>query len=203
MFPILLAISKEQKINNLRTDFERETLPYFDLLYNFAFRLTGKRKLAYNLLEDTYIKAIRFYDKLEKATDIKFWMFRIMRNTYIDSFRKKIKTDKTKYDEIQYSFENLNKSVDFSLLKKEIFDKLTDKEISNLTASLPEDFKIVIILHDIELFTYDEISEFVDCPVSIVRSRIHRGRKMLFLTMYNYAMDKGYIKKDKSVDGSE
>ena len=81
-----------------------------------------------------------------------------------------------------------------------MYDNLLDDELSNAIASLPEDFRTVIILCDIEGFTYDEIADFVDVPVGTVRSRLHRARKMLFAELYEYAADKGYIDKESNID---
>lgn len=194
MFPILLAIIESQ--NELYKEFEKEAIPHMDALYNFALRMTGDSADANDLVQDTYLKAFRFFDKFERGTNSKAWLFRILKNTFINNYRKKSKEpDKVDYDEVENFYENVKPfSSDSSHLEKEIYDNLLDDEISNAIASLPDDFKTVIILSDIEGFTYDEIADFVDCPVGTVRSRLHRARKMLFAKLYKYANDKGYVK---------
>ena len=193
MFPLLLAIIESQ--NELYKEFEREALPHMDALYNFALRMTGDSDDANDLVQDTFLKAFRFFDKFEKGTNCKAWLFRIMKNTFINTYRKKTKEpDKVDYEEVENFYENVKpSSTDSAHLEKEIYDNLLDDEISSAIASLPDDFKTVIILSDIEGFTYDEIADFIDCPVGTVRSRLHRARKMLFAKLYKYANEKGYV----------
>lgn len=193
MFPILLAIFESQ--SELYKEFEKEALPHMDALYNFALRMTGESDDANDLVQDTYLKAFRFFDKFEKGTNCKAWLFRIMKNTYINTYRKKTKEpDKVDYEEVENFYENVKpSSTESAHLEKEIYDNLLDDEISTAIASLPDDFKTVIILSDIEGFTYDEIADFIDCPVGTVRSRLHRARKMLFAKLYKYANEKGYV----------
>jgi RNA polymerase sigma-70 factor, ECF subfamily len=195
MFLILLAIVDAQ--NQLYADFEREAIPHMDALYNFALKMTGDSDDADDLVQETFLKAFRFFDKFEKGTNCKAWLFRIMKNTYINNYRKNSKEpDKVDYDEVENFYENIKaSSTDSAHLAKEIYDNLLDDEISGAISSLPEDFRTVIILCDIEGLTYDEIADFIDCPVGTVRSRLHRARKMLFTKLYDYADDKGYIDK--------
>lgn len=199
-FPILLAIISDQK--QLYADFEKEAIPHMDALFNFALRMTGDRDEADDLVQETYLKAFRFFDKFEKGTNCKAWLFRIMKNTFINSYRKTSKEpDKVDYEEVENFYENIKpSSTDSAHLEKEMYDNLLDDELSNAIAALPEDFRTVIILCDIEGFTYDEIADFVDVPVGTVRSRLHRARKMLFANLYEYAADKGYIDKTTDVD---
>ena len=194
MFPVILAVFESQ--NKLYKEFEQEALPHMDALYNFALRMTGDGDDANDLVQDTFLKAFRFFDKFEKGTNCKAWLFRIMKNTFINSYRKKTKEpDKVDYEEVEKFYENVKpSSTDSAHLEKEIYDNLLDDEITSAIASLPDDFKTVIILSDIEGFTYDEIADFVDCPVGTVRSRLHRARKMLFAKLYKYANEKGYVK---------
>jgi len=194
MFPVILAVFESQ--NKLYKEFEREAIPHMDALYNFALRMTGDGDDANDLVQDTFLKAFRFFDKFEKGTNCKAWLFRIMKNTFINSYRKKTKEpDKVDYEDVEKFYETVKpSSTDSAHLEKEIYDNLLDDEITSAIASLPDDFKTVIILSDIEGFTYDEIADFVDCPVGTVRSRLHRARKMLFAKLYKYANEKGYVK---------
>lgn len=199
MFAFLFAIFKsdEQKLNE---EFEREAVPHMDALYNFAIKMTGDSDDASDLLQETYLKAFRFWDKFEKGTNCKAWLFRIMKNTYINTYRKNTKEpDKVDYEEIENFYENIKpSSTDSAHLEKDIYDNLLDDELSSAISSLPEDFRTVIILCDIEGYTYDEIADFVDVPVGTVRSRLHRARKMLFTKLHSYASDKGYVTKVKA-----
>ncbi len=193
MLPIILAVFESQ--SQLYKEFEREALPHMDALFNFALRMTGDSDDANDLVQDTFLKAFRFFDKFEKGTNCKAWLFRIMKNTFINTYRKKTKEpDKVDYEDVENFYESVKpSSTDSAHLEKEIYDNLLDDEISSAIASLPDDFKTVIILSDIEGFTYDEIADFVDVPVGTVRSRLHRARKMLFAKLYKYADEKGYV----------
>lgn len=198
MFTFLFAIFKsdEQKLNE---EFEREAVPHMDSLYNFALKMTGDSDDASDLIQETYLKAFRFWDKFEKGTNCKAWLFRIMKNTYINTYRKNTKEpDKVDYEDIENFYENIKpSSTDSAHLEKDIYDNLLDDELSEAISSLPEDFRTVVILCDIEGYTYDEIADFVDVPVGTVRSRLHRARKMLYTKLYKYASNKGYISEVK------
>ena len=197
MFLFLLALFKtdEQKLHE---EFEKEAVPHMDSLYNYALKMTGDSDDANDLIQETYLKAFRFWDKFEKGTNCKAWLFRILKNTYINTYRKETKEpDKVDYEDVENFYENVKpSSTDSAHLEKDIYDNLLDDELSEAITSLPEDFRTVVILCDIEGYTYDEIADFIDCPVGTVRSRLHRARKMLFTKLHKYAADKGYVKKD-------
>lgn len=195
-FAIVVPDENQRK---LYEDFEREAIPHMDALYNFALKMTGDSDEADDLVQETYLKAFRFFDKFEKGTNCKAWLFRIMKNTYINKYRKETKEpDKVDYEEVENFYENVKpSSTDSAHLEKDIYDNLLDDELSEAINSLPEDFKTVIILCDIEGFTYEEIADFIDVPVGTVRSRLHRARKMLFTKLQNYASERGYISKDE------
>lgn len=179
-------------------DFEREALPHIDALYNFALRMTGNSDDADDLVQETYLKAFRFFDKFEKGTNCKAWLFRILKNSYINDYRKQTKEpDKVDYDDIQNFYENIKISdIKTQHTEEDAFNKLMEDDISSALALLPEDFRTVIILSDIEGFTYEEIADFVDCPIGTVRSRLHRARKMLYAKLYGYAKHKGFIRAE-------
>ena len=194
----LLAEPQTPEQKQLYADFEKEAVPHMDALYNYALKMTGDSDDASDLIQETYLKAFRFFDKFEKGTNCKAWLFRIMKNTYINTYRKNTKEpDKVDYDEVENFYENIKASnTDSAHLEKDIYDNLLDDELSGAITSLPEDFRTVVILADIEGFTYEEIADFIDVPVGTVRSRLHRARKMLFTKLYEYAGDKGYIVKE-------
>jgi RNA polymerase sigma-70 factor (ECF subfamily) len=198
MFLFLLALFKtdEQKLHE---EFEKEAVPHMDSLYNYALKMTGDSDDANDLIQETYLKAFRFWDKFEKGTNCKAWLFRILKNTYINTYRKETKEpDKVDYEDVENFYENVKpSSTDSAHLEKDIYDNLLDDELSEAITSLPEDFRTVVILCDIEGYTYDEIADFIDCPVGTVRSRLHRARKMLFTKLHKYAADKGYVEKDE------
>ncbi len=169
-----------------------------DVLYNYALRLTANTDDASDLLQETFLKAYRFWDKFEQGTNLRAWLFRIMKNTYINLYRKEVKEpDKVDYAEIESYYNNIrDESTDDNDLQQKIFGQLLDDDISKALESLPEEFRTVVILCDIEGLAYEEIAEFLQIPVGTVRSRLHRGRKLLYTRLYDYAKERGFIRKD-------
>lgn len=194
----------EKKLTNKElkeryADFEREAIPHMNALYNFAYRMTGDEDDADDLVQETYLKAFRFFDKFEKGTNCKAWLFRIMKNSFINDYRKLTKEpNKVDYEDVQNFYETIKSDeVVYNHYQEDAFSNSLDDEITKAISELPEDFRTVIILSDIEGFTYEEIADFVDIPVGTVRSRLHRARKMLYSQLYNYAKDKGYVSTKK------
>jgi RNA polymerase sigma-70 factor (ECF subfamily) len=175
--------------------FEKEALPHADILYNYALRMTNDPADADDLVQETFLKAFRFWDKYEQGTNIRAWLFRILKNSYINRYRKVSKEpDTVDYDEVQNFYASIrDDSADPNDLQQSIFGNLLEDDVAGAIAELPEDFRTVVILSDIEGLTYEEIAEFVDCPVGTVRSRLHRGRKLLRARLFDYAKDHGYI----------
>ncbi len=179
-------------------EFEREALPHSDLLYNYALRMTNNQADADDLLQETFLKAFRFWDKYEKGTNIRAWLFRIMKNSYINRYRKESKEPETvEYDESTGSHPDMREeSADASDLQNAVEQTLLEDEVAEAVAALPEEFRTVVILCDIEGLSYEEIAEFVDCPLGTVRSRLHRGRKLLRVQLLEFARKRGYVPKD-------
>jgi len=179
-------------------EFEAEALPHMDVLYNFALRTAGNENDARDLLQETYLKAYRFWDKYEKGTNIRAWLFRIMKNSYINRYRKETKEpDKVDYDDIENFYNSIRaQSTDPNDLQQQLYGNLLGDEVTKALQSLPDDFRTVVILCDIEGLTYEEIAEFIECPIGTVRSRLHRGRKLLQEKLYDYARQQGIIKDD-------
>lgn len=189
----------KKELQQRYAEFEREAIPHMNSLYNFALRMTGDEDDADDLVQETYLKAFRFFDKFEKGTNCKAWLFRIMKNSFINDYRKLTKEpNKVDYEDVQNFYETIKADeVVYNHYQEDAFSNLLDDEVSKAIAELPEDFRTVIILSDIEGFTYEEIADFVDIPVGTVRSRLHRARKMLYSLLYNYAKDKGYVSTKK------
>lgn len=196
MIPILAVVSRTTR--KKQKEFEAEALPHMDVLYNFALRTAGNEDDARDLLQETYLKAYRFWDKYEKGTNIRAWLFRIMKNSYINRYRKETKEpDKVDYDEIE-NFYNVIRAehTDANDLQEKLFGSLLGDEVAKALESIPEDFRTVVILCDIEGLTYEEIAEFIESPIGTVRSRLHRGRKLLQAKLFEYAKDQGYLQHD-------
>ena len=196
MLAFFLAVMTDHKA--VHKEFEREALPHMDILYNYALRMTGDADDAHDLLQETFLKAYRFWDKYEKGTNIRAWLFRIMKNTYINVYRKSSKEpDTVDYEDIQNFYNTIREdSTDSNDLQQKLFSQLLDDDVAKALESLPEEFRTVVILCDIEGLTYEEIAEFVECPVGTVRSRLHRGRKLLHGKLFEYAKKRGYVGKD-------
>lgn len=180
--------------------FERSAIPHMTLLKNYAMHLTNNSENAKDLLQDTYLKAYRFWNNYEEGTNIKAWLYQIMKNSYINNYRKKVREpNKVEYDENRFCYKTFhNGSFDHTYLKVRHSDEMFEDEIAHSLEALPHIFKTVIILSDVEELTYDEIARMVACPVGTVRSRLHRGRRMLQKRLFNYAKDNGYIAKKGS-----
>jgi len=179
-------------------EFQLEAVPHMDILYNYGLRLTGNPEDANDLLQETFLKAYRFWDKFEKGTNCRAWLFRIMRNSYINRYRKAVKTpEHVDYDEIKEFYNTIREqSTDANDLSEKLYGQLLDDQIATAITDIPEEFRTVVILCDIEGFTYEEAAEFVDCPIGTIRSRLHRGRKLLRDKLFKYAHERGYEVND-------
>jgi RNA polymerase sigma-70 factor (ECF subfamily) len=195
MIPLVAVVTRATRKKH--SEFEAEALPHMDVLYNFALRTTGNEDDARDLLQETYLKAYRFWDKYEKGTNIRAWLFRIMKNSYINRYRKETKEpDKVDYDDIENFYNSIRaEHTDPNDLQAKLFDNMLSDEVAKALESIPEDFRTVVILCDIEGLTYEEIAEFVEVPIGTVRSRLHRGRKLLQAKLFDYARSQGFLNK--------
>lgn len=184
----------EEEQKKLKEEFNKEAIPHMSLLRSFAYKMTGDEFEAEDLVQETYMRAFRFFHKFEKGTNCKAWLFRIMKNLFINNYRKYQKSPaKVDYDEIENFYETIkSERTDSSDLQEKVYSSLLDDEVIQALNSLQDDFKTVIILCDIEGLSYEEIADFVNCPVGTVRSRLHRGRKLLQQKLNEYARKKGY-----------
>ena len=163
-------------------------------MYNFAYRLTMDSDDAKDLLQDTYLKAYRFIDSFQQGTNAKAWLFRILKNSFINDYRKKSKEpSKVDYQEVEsyYNSEEVDRQITPDLRVEALQDMIGD-EISDALNSLDVDFKTVIILADLEEFKYDEMAKILDIPIGTVRSRLHRARNLLKEKLSEYAKKMGY-----------
>lgn len=179
--------------------FDKEFMPHINSMYNFALRLTNDEDDANDLVQDTYLKAFRFISSFEKGTNAKAWLFRILKNSFINDYRKKTKEpSKVDYQEVEtfYDSEEAAGTDQTTDLRAETVQDLLGDEIANALNSLPVDFRTVIILCDIEGFTYEEMAKILDIPIGTVRSRLHRARQLLKDKLKNYAATMGYNTDD-------
>ncbi len=174
--------------------FNNEFLPHIHAMYNFGYRLTLERDDAKDLVQDTYFKAFRFIESFQRGTNAKAWLFRILKNSFINDYRKKIKEpNKVDYQEVEsyYNSEDVDRQITSDLRVDALKDMIGD-EISNALNALDVDFRTVIILCDLEGFKYEEMAKILDIPIGTVRSRLHRARQLLKEKLSEYAKSMGY-----------
>ncbi|MEJ2194046.1 MAG: sigma-70 family RNA polymerase sigma factor [Ignavibacteriaceae bacterium] len=183
-----LEIEKQQ-------DFENVTMPHEDALYNFALKMARNTDDAQDLVQETYYKAYRSYHQFENATNSKAWMFMILKNTFINNYRKlKREPVKVDYNEIEDFYENVKSNqTRHNNLDLDFYNNLFDDELTTALAMLPVKMRQVYLLCDLEGYTYEEIAELVDIPIGTVRSRLHRARKLLQDELFGYAKLNGYL----------
>jgi RNA polymerase sigma-70 factor (ECF subfamily) len=177
--------------------FEQTALPHMAVLQNYALRLTMDSDNAKDLLQETYLKAFRFWGSFEEGTNIKAWMCRIMKNSFINHYRK------CKLEPVTVSYEpyhlphNLTQELHSPRkpLPGKSCDELFEDEVIRSIESIGDMFRKVIVLADVEGFSYEEIAKTVGCPMGTVRSRLHRGRKLLRKRLFAYARQNRFIPK--------
>jgi RNA polymerase sigma factor (sigma-70 family) len=185
----------EQKYRVFNTEF----MPHIDSMYNFAFRLTMDEDDANDLVQDTYLKAFRFISSFEQGTNAKAWLFRILKNSFINDYRKKSKEPaKVDYQDVETTYNSEDAEVEHTTdLRIDAVQDLIGDEVATALNSLPVDFRTVIILCDIEGFTYEEMAKILDIPIGTVRSRLHRARNLLKDKLRGYAASMGYREKSE------
>ena len=174
--------------------FEQEFLPHIHSIFNFAYRITFDEDDAKDLVQETYLKSFRFIDSFEKGTNAKAWLFRILKNSFINEFRKKNKEPvKIDYQEVEafYNSDEVNHMITSNLQVEAVKEMIGD-EVSIALNALEVDFRTVIILCDIEGFSYEEMALILDVPIGTIRSRLHRARNLLREKLRRYAGSMGY-----------
>lgn len=175
--------------------FERELLPFVDALHNFAFNLCYNADGANDLVQETYLKAYRFINSYQEGTNAKAWLFKILKNVYINQYRQRSRRPTSvDIDEINVFTESDEDHTQQAYLdlRKEMFDEMLGDEVTIALNSLPLEFRSVILLSDIEGFSYEEIAKIIEKPIGTVRSRLFRARNMLKEKLKNYADELGY-----------
>lgn len=184
-----------------KREFEETALPYMHSLYNAALRMAKLRQEAEGLVQDTYLLAYKGFDSFQRGTNCKAWLFKILKNLFINKYRKDVRLpDTIQYEEIEnfYLFNQVASNRDLYLdLSKEPnrLKELIGEEVNAALEDLPVEFKEVVILSDIEGFTYEEISRITEVPIGTVKSRLNRARGYLQKTLWDYATKRRYIKK--------
>lgn len=192
--------------NNRRKEFEESAMAHVDSLYNMALRLVFNKEEAEDLVQETYLKAYRFFDTFQKGTNIKAWLFKILRNTFINKYRKSTSIPGEVFLEdiesvnTNMTYEQEAKSgeaIDTLESKYTDLSTLLDDDVKRAIDSLPIEYREAILFSDVEELSYKDISEITNVPIGTVKSRLNRGRKLLQKSLWEYAKDRGFIKRGK------
>jgi RNA polymerase sigma-70 factor, ECF subfamily len=181
-----------------RSEFESLALGHLDSLYACGLRMTRDPRDSEDLVQDTMLAAFRFFDKFEPGTNIKAWLFKILTNTFINKYRKRVREREVR--------DLVEQEETPSLMSEDVAEKSRDPEMAILGALLsdnvkaaldgvPYDYRMAVVLCDLEEFSYKEIADIMDCPVGTVMSRLHRGRRLLQKSLRDYAIEQGIVKE--------
>jgi RNA polymerase sigma-70 factor (ECF subfamily) len=180
-----------------RTDFEREAMPHLPALYGAALRLGRSEGDAEDLVQETLLRAYRFFDTFEAGTNCKAWLFRILTNVFRNRYREREREQEI-LGEAESSEANLGQFVAEGPRDSEtaLLGRMVSADVEQALTSIPAEFRLAVVLADLEDFSYKEIAEIMDCPAGTVMSRLYRGRKMLQKLLYSYALEQGIVKAD-------
>lgn len=185
--------------------FAQDAMPLMDQLYSAALRMTRNAADAEDLVQETYMKAYRAYERFETGTNLKAWMYRILTNSYINRYRaKQRRPDETDIADVEdmYLYRRLGgeQSGIGTSAEESFLSSVTDEAVKQAIESIPENFRMAVLLADVEGFAYKEIAEILDVPIGTVMSRIHRGRKALEKQLHSYAADRNLLPDEDEVE---
>src|SRR5918996_5691174 len=183
-----------------RAGFADQTMELMPSLYAAALRMTRNRADAEDLVQETYLRAYRGFSGFEQGTNLKAWLYRILTNTYINSYRaKKRRPEETELDEVEdlylyHRIGGLEAAMAGRSAEDELLDRFSEAEVKEAVEDLPENFRMAVLLADVEGFSYKEIADILDIPIGTVMSRLHRGRKALQKALWETVRERGLVR---------
>ena len=190
-----------------QADFEKDAMQYAPQLYSAALRMTRNPADAEDVVQETFLKAYRAYHTYQAGTNLKAWLYRILTNTYINRYRKQVRSPtEVDFGEVEdlYLYKRLGSTESGSSSRsaeEEVLEQLVDADVKAAVEELPDHFRMPVLLADVEGFSYKEIAEILDVPIGTVMSRLHRGRKALEKTLWAFAEQHGLT--EERVTGDE
>jgi RNA polymerase sigma-70 factor (ECF subfamily) len=191
------AVTAEETLEQRSARFERTALPFLDQLYSAALRMTRNPADAEDLVQETFVKAFAAFHQFEEGTNLKAWLYRILTNTFINTYRRRQREPQSSGEDIedwQLASAESHTSTGLKSAEAEALEHLPDSDVKDALQQLPDDFRMAVYLADVEGFSYKEIAEIMGTPIGTVMSRLHRGRRALRSALQEYARGRGVVR---------